>query len=56
MSWGDNPKSWLACNRPLSPAEQMYLYALDLPEDTAIVEGEEPKRAKKKAWFEVDVA
>jgi len=25
----DDPKTWPACNRPLTPAERMYLYACE---------------------------
>jgi hypothetical protein len=27
--WLDQPENWQACNRPLSPAEKMYLSGVD---------------------------
>ena len=38
---GDNPKNWLPCNRPLSPSEKMYGYAIGTPSDVGgLREGE----------------
>jgi hypothetical protein len=57
--WSNNPANWAPCDRELSHAEQMYLFALDkpVPEPVELL-GPAKRlitRPKRKAWFEVEV-
>ena len=48
---GDEPRNWRACNRPLSPAELMYAYAIHLCEDLPTFETPDDGHG---GWFGID--